>query len=301
MSPALDQWSHVGIASDRQWIDAGRTLRSSAIGFAVIFATTRTFHFAHGGVYLWVAYVISDLMQNHITLWIALPVGLATSVLLSVLIELGAYRPLRRRGVGQMRIFVAAFGIQILLQNLILIVFGSNTRPINLTGFPQSFHLGSVIVGTVSAMQFGAAIVMISAVVSVLKWTQVGRSMRAVASNQETAAVIGIDPQRTFTWSFAIGGALLVPGAFLNSATTGLDPGIGMTIMLTTLIAVIVGGIGSIGGAAAGGWAIGLCQSMSQLVLPLVWQDTVTFGLLLVFILFRPTGLFGRKVWEATV
>jgi branched-chain amino acid transport system permease protein len=234
-------------------------------------------------------------------MWLALVAGLAVSVVLSVGIEVGLYRPLRNRGVSRLRVFVAAFGLLIVLQNLILVVFGSETRPVVIPHLPSALHFGSIVVGTVSAIQFAAAVLMLLAVEATLRWSQLGRSLRGVASNPDTAALIGIDPKRTFVKAYAFGSVLLVPAAFLNSATTGLDPGIGMTLMLTTLIAVIVGGIGSVGGAAIGAWAIGLLQSLSQLVLPLVWQDVVAFGLLLIFILFRPSGLFGRKVWEASV
>jgi branched-chain amino acid transport system permease protein len=273
----------------------------TATGFAVIFSTTRTFHFAHGGVYLWVAYVISALIQDSVNIWVAIAAGAVVSVVLGTTIEVGIYRRMRQSGASRLRIFVASLGLLIILQNTVDIVFGFNVQPIALPGLVASVHVGSVFLQSSAVLQFAAAVVTLLVVMGMFRWTQIGRSMRAVASNVEMAALVGIEPRRTYLWAFVVGSILLVPAAFLNSVTTGLDSGIGGTIMLITLISVIVGGVGSIPGAALGGWMIGLSQTLSTLVWPTQWQNAVAFGVLLLFILFRPTGILGQKHWESGV
>ena len=272
-----------------------------ATGFAVIFSTTKTFHFAHGGVYLWVAYVIAVAAQQGLSLWIAIAIGLIVSAVLSVAIEVGIYRRMRRRGATPLSMFVASLGLLIILQNLILVVFGPDVRPIMLPGLVPTIEIGPIILQTAAVLQFIAAVVVLLGLMALFRWSRLGRSMRAVASNLEMAALIGIDPRRTYIWAFLIGSVVLVPAAFLNSVTTGLDPSLGATIMLITLISVIVGGVGSIAGAALGGWMIGISQSLSTLILPVQWQNAVAFGVLLLFIVFRPTGILGQKLWESGV
>ncbi len=273
----------------------------TSIGFAVIFTTTKTFHFAHGGVYLWAAYVMSVFIGGSTGLWLALVAGLVVAVVIPVAIEIVVYQYIRRRRATRLHLFVAALGLLTVLQSLIIPVFGTEVRAIRVPELAGSVTLGGTILQRAALAQFVCAALMLAFVVAVYRWTQFGRSLRAVASNLEMATLTGINPQRTYILAFAFGSALLVPAALLSSITTGLDPGLGGTITMMTLISVIVGGVGSIPGAALGGWLIGLSQTLSTLVLPLEWQTGVAFGVLIVFILIRPNGILGERAWEIGV
>ena len=273
-----------------------------SIGFSIIFSTTRTFHFAHGAVYLWVGYAIyytTEVLKWN--LWLAVVVGAVLAVTLGTGIERYIYRPLRARGATPLVIFVAALGLLIFLQNLISAVFGSQAQPIQLPDMGPPWIIGDAAITKVGLLQFVAAILLLLLTQALLKWTTVGQSLRAVATNVEMAAVIGVNVGRVYLQAFTIGSLAMVPAALLNSATTGLDPALGGTIMLMTMVSVIVGGVGSITGAALGGFLIGIAQGLSAVVLPLAWQNGVAFGLLMVFIVVRPTGILGTKLWQTGV
>ena len=273
-----------------------------AIGFSIIFSTTRTFHFAHGAVYLWVGYAIylfADALKWN--LWLGILVGALLAVGLGTGIEHFVYRPLRARGATPMAIFVAALGLLIFLQNLIAAIFGSQAQPIQLPDLGPPLIVGDAVITRVGMLQFAMAIVLLLLTLALLRWTTLGRSLRAVASNKEMAAVIGVNVRRVYLQAFAIGSLAIVPAALLNSSTTGLDPALGGAIMLMTMISVIIGGVDSITGAALGGFLVGIVQSLSAWVLPLAWQNGIAFGVLMVFIVARPTGILGTRLWQTEV
>src|SRR5665213_3372114 len=203
-----------------------------AIGFSIIFNVTKTFHFAHGGVYLWTAYVIAFFLGKGSPLWFALALGLVVAVTLGTGMEMFIYRPMRRRGASGLSLFVASLGLLIFLQNLIQIVFGVDLQQVTLPYLQASVHFGSVVMLTAAVLQFVVAVIIVLGVSSLLRWTSLGYRMRAVASNIDMAALVGISPTRVYVLAFAVGSGLIVPAAYLNSVTSGLDPSVGETLML---------------------------------------------------------------------
>jgi branched-chain amino acid transport system permease protein len=267
-----------------------------AMSFSVIFSVTKTLHFAHGAVYMWVAYVVAALENSALGFYGAVAVGIVVSIVFTLAIEVLIYRPLRRRGASGMTIFVASLGVLIVLANLAPVVFGSQVRPLTLPGLPQSVTLGGYQIATAGLLQFVLALVILGLLSAMFRVTHLGRSFRAVASNPEMATLIGLDARRRYLLAFGIGAVVLIPAAIMNSATTGVSPDLADNIILVTLIAVIVGGVESVEGAALGGWLIGLSQSISALFVSSQWQTAVAFGVCLVFIVFRPSGILGRAV-----
>ncbi|MEV6845792.1 branched-chain amino acid ABC transporter permease [Actinoplanes sp. NPDC051411] len=271
-----------------------------AMSFSIIFSVTKTFHFAHGAVYMWVAYVVATL-QGPWGFVPALLAGLVTSLGLTLLIELIVYRPMRRNGAGGLAIFVASLGVLIVLENLVPVVFGSQVRPLNLPGLPASVHIGEYVIPSAGLVSLVLAVVVVVALVAMFRYTHLGRSFRAVASNPQMSTLVGLEAKRRYLLAFGLGALVLWPAAVFNSATTGVNPGLAENIILITLIAVIVGGVESVPGAALGGWLIGLSQSLSSLFFSSQWQTAVAFGVCIVFILFRPTGILGRTVLRSGV
>lgn len=267
-----------------------------AMSFSIIFTVTRTFHFAHGAVYTWIAYVVATLETSRLGFAGAVAVGLVASICLSVGIELLVYRPLRRKGATGLSIFVASLGMLIILDNIEPLVFGSGDLAMRLPGLPQSLRIGSITVSWAGVCQLAAAVVILVLLAGMFRWTALGRSFRAVASNPEMATLMGIDARRKYIQAFVIGAIILCIAAVLAAASSGVSSDIGDNIILITLIAVVVGGVTSIEGAALGGWLIGLSQSLSAEFVSSDWQTTIAFVVCMVFILFRPTGILGRSL-----
>lgn len=273
-----------------------------AVGFALIFVTTRLFHFAHGAVYAVAAYTIFFAKQS--LGWDILPgmlLALVVAVLVGVGIELGVYRPLRRLGATPLTILIASLGVMIFLQNLLALAFGSDIKNIG-AGFPTDiYHVGSLSLTSLQIATVIAAIALFVLLQLYLKFTRTGKAIRAVANNAELSNIIGIGSDRVFILVFAIGSALAAPAALLVSLHTGITPTMGTMAIMVGAVAVIVGGVGSVPGAALGALLIGVAENVGVWRIPSEWQPAIAFGILLVFIIFRPTGFFGQKIRQSEV
>jgi branched-subunit amino acid ABC-type transport system permease component len=206
------------------------------------------------------------------------------------------YRPIQRHEGAFFTVFIAAFGMQIVVQNAVGTVFGRGFETVTVA-LSRAVPLASgLYVAPIAAVAIGAALACFFGLAWFLTRTQVGTGLRALSDNPDLVRVFGLDPARLSQVAFALGSALVVPGAALTAATQGINPNIGAHIMLISLAATIVGGIGSLTGAACGGLLLGLAESVALWQLDAQWSEGVTFVILFVFILFRPAGFLGRPL-----
>ena len=266
------------------------------VSWGLIFATTRIFHFAHA-LTLTVAVYGAVIAVDRLGL--GLPLGFVLSgvigCVLGVATERIVYRPLRLANATQLNVFLASLGFLIVGESAILIAFGPQAR--ELAGFPISgIALGPVAFTTVEGLWFVGSWALLLPLTAALWWTRHGRAIRAVASNRELAQCVGIDPERIHVLVFAIGSTLAgLAGALLALRDTA-SPTMGVQPVLTAFIAVFLGGIGSILGAVLGGLVLGLAENMGGLLLPGHWQGVISFVVLFIVLVLRPSGLFGVRV-----
>src|SRR5262245_47424397 len=204
------------------------------------------------------------------------------------------YRPIQRHEAAFFTVLIAAFGVQIIVQNLTGTIFGRGFASVT-TSLSRSVEvLPGLFVAPVAAVSIVVAVVVFTALTLYLSRTHTGMAMRALSENPDLIRVFGLDPTRVAQFAFAIGSAIVVPGAVFTAMTAGLNPAIGAHVMLISLAATIVGGIGSLRGAACGGLLLGLAENLALWRLGPQWSEAVTFVVLFLFIIFRPAGFFGR-------
>jgi branched-chain amino acid transport system permease protein len=265
------------------------------VSWGLIFATTRIFHFAHA-LTLTVAVYAAVLAVSR---WgLGLPVGFALAAavgcVFGIATERVVYRPLLRANATQLNVFLASLGFLIAGENALLIAFGPQAR--ELPGFPISgIALGPVAFTTIEALWVVASWAVLLALIGWLRRTRYGRAIRAVASNRELAQCVGIDPQRIFLLVFAIGSGLAGLAGTLLALRDTASPTIGVQPVLAAFIAVFLGGIGSVLGAVLGGLVLGLAENMGGLLLPGHWQGVISFVVLFLVLVFRPSGLLGVR------
>lgn len=277
---------------------AGAIYALVGLGFALVYRTVRFFHFAHGAVYAVGAYVAYATMQlvssgaGGLGSWTA---GIAAAALVGVGIDRLVYRPLRTRKAPALILLIASFGVFIFLQNLLQLVFGAQILTMRTGPVKEGHHvLGAVVTDTQTAIMAAAVVVLVGLWV-VERWTRLGKETRAVADDSLAASVTGINPERVILWTFLIGSALAGLAGILISYETNIEPTMGFNALLKGIIASIIGGIGSIPGAALGGLLLGLAENLGIWKLPAMWKDTIAFGLLILFLLVRPQGILGKK------
>jgi branched-chain amino acid transport system permease protein len=275
---------------------AGALYALMAVGFAMIYNGTRILHLAHGAVFTFGGYMLYVLAVR-----LSLPVALAVigavlmSALLGTLMEILVYRPLRRRQASPEALIIASLGLLTFFQALYSLVFGSDTHNMRQGPLP-TYEAGELIVTALHVVIAVVVIIIFPLLQLFLTRTRYGRAIRALADNPRLAVVLGIDADRLYVIIFALGSALSGVAVSLIAFDQGVRPEMGFSIMFLILVAVIVGGVGYLPGAAAGGLVLGLLQHLSLWQLSSSWQDVVVFGALVVFLIFRPQGIFGHML-----
>ncbi|MBW2662129.1 MAG: branched-chain amino acid ABC transporter permease [Deltaproteobacteria bacterium] len=273
-----------------------------AVGFSVIYGTTRFFHFAHGVVFTAGAY-FTFLCK----VWLGLPfflsilVGIILCTLLGCLTEVFLYRPLRRNGASSMVLLVTSLGAYIVLQNIISMIFGDDTKTFRSGAVEEGINIFGARVTFVQILIVCVSIVLVATVAVLLKKTKIGKSMRAVANNSELANISGIGGDRVILGTFALGSALAGIAGILIALDVDMTPTMGMNALMMGVVAVIIGGVGSIPGIALGALLLGMAQHLGVWKIGSQWQDAIAFVILLIFLLFRPQGFLGKKIKKVSM
>lgn len=268
-----------------------------AVGFSLIFGSTKVFHFAHGSTFTIAAYVFYYLYSVAQLHWVlAILAAMVAAVLFGVLLDRFVYAPIQAHEGSFFTVFVASFGVGIVVQNLIGIIFGRSFVSVA-TPLSRSIEVVSgVFVSPLSGIAIVVAGLSFWGLQAFLMRTHVGMGLRALSENTELIRAYGLSPRRLSTIVFGLGSLLVVPAAILSAASSGLNPAIGHHVMLISLAATIVGGVGSLRGAACAGLLLGMAENLALLYFEPQWSEAVTFIVLFLFILFRPSGFFGRAI-----
>jgi branched-chain amino acid transport system permease protein len=274
-------------------IVTGCALGLVAVSFSFIYATTKIFHVAHAGIYTMGGYIAWSMLQHGIPTMVALPVAVAACAALGALIQSALYARLERRRATHLVVLIASLGTLAVIQNVLAAVYTANILRFDLPWGAQVFHLGGNV--RLTATQILTVLVSLVAFAGILafaKGTILGKQIRAVASNPFLAEITRLQPRRVHVIVIAIASALVCLPGVLVPLDFGLQPYNGVTPLLTATIAMIAGGIGSITGAFVMAIVIAELQTMSLLVMPGEWSIGITFFIFVIFMLFRPTGLF---------
>jgi branched-chain amino acid transport system permease protein len=275
-------------------LQVGALYALTAAGFSLIFGATRVFHFAHGATFVLAAYVFYTCAR----LGLGVPLGIVFAAISAVgfglLVDRLVYVPIQRHEGSFFTVFVASFGVGIAMQNLIGIIFGRAYVTVT-TSLSRSVEImDGIYVSPLAWIAIGCTLVCCGVLHVFVRYTHVGVGLRALADSPELIRVFGLSPRRMSTYAFALGSLLVVPAAIITSATSGLNPALGNHVMLISLAATIVGGIGSLGGALLAGFGLGVAENLALIRFESQWTEAVTFVILVLFIIVRPSGLLGR-------
>ncbi|QOV21007.1 branched-chain amino acid ABC transporter permease [Blautia liquoris] len=282
-------------------ISLGSVYAIIALGYTMVYGIAKMLNFAHGDIIMIGAYVIFTLMTGaglHPLLAILISVVVCT--LLGVVIEKIAYKPLRNAG-SSLAVLITAIGVSYLLQNLALLIFGAGAKSFsNVVTFPNLKMAGGklTITGTTAVTIIVSLVIMLGLTLFVNK-TKPGRAMQAVSEDRGAAELMGINVNATISLTFAIGSGLAaIAGALLCSAYPTLTPYTGAMPGIKAFVAAVFGGIGSIPGAMIGGVLLGVIEILGKAYISSQVADAIVFAVLIVVLLVKPTGLFGKNIQE---
>lgn len=268
-----------------------------AIGYTMVYGILRLINFAHGDVFM-VAGLMGIYFAATMPLYIALPLVLVITVLLGMLIERLAYKPLR--SAPRMSVMISAIGVSYFLQNTATYITGGQpmTYPI-INALAKTVEIAGTPTKIVVLITPVLVVLLVFGLTQLINHTKVGMAMRAVSQDFETSCLMGIGIDRVISVTFIIGSALAAIGSVLYfTCYPAVTPMAGSLPGLKAFVAAVFGGIGSVPGAVIGAFIIGICENLIKSTNYTVFSDAFTFALLIIILVFKPTGLFGEKVTD---
>ncbi|MDR3536304.1 MAG: branched-chain amino acid ABC transporter permease [Acetobacteraceae bacterium] len=272
----------------------GSALGVVAISFALIYATTKIFHVAHAGIYTMAGYLAWSLATSGVPDILSLLLAIAACTIAGGLIQYLLYAQLERRRATHLVVLIASLGTLAVIQNILAAVYSPNILQFPVPWGGNVLSLGTVRLTWTQILTVALSVAAYAGTMWFAHRTILGKRIRAVASNPFLAEITRLRPQSVYIYVVAIGSAIVALPGVLVPFDLGLQPYGGVTPLLTATIAMIAGGVGSISGAFVLAVGIAVLQNLSLLVMPGEWSIGVTFFIFVIFMLFRPTGLFAK-------
>lgn len=275
----------------------GAIIAMTAVGLSLIFGTTGLINFAHGELVTLGAVVAWYLNVGGPTLplVIAALLAIAVGALAGAGHELLLWRPLRRRGIGLIQLFIVSIGLSLLLRHLILWVFGSRPQPYGDYALQQVMTFGPVRITPRDLVVVILSLLVLVAVGLMLQRTRIGKAMRAVSDNRDLARSCGIDVDRVILIVWMLGGGLATIGGVFLGVTENISWDMGFNLLLLMFAGVILGGLGTAYGAVVGSFVVGLVAQLSTLWFPSELQNAWALGALIIVLIVRPQGILGQR------
>jgi len=273
---------------------AGSIYALVASGFSLIYATNKFVHFAHGTTVTVSAYVLLTLFTIlGLNFYVAAALTIVAAALLGYLMHLLLYQPLRARKASSAVMLIASIGLMIFLENLMLAVFGADVKTLGFLEVRRGLEFFGAAITPLQIVILATAVILLIFLWLLMKRTKFGMVLRAVADNPELARISGINPERVFAQSFMLGSAIAGVAAILVALEQNIEPIMGTNLIVKGFTGAIIGGVNSVPGAVLGSYLLGLVENFGIWFLPSGWKDAIAFGLLFIFLLWKPSGILG--------
>lgn len=278
-------------------LTVGSTYSLIALGYTLIFGVLGIINMAHGQVFIFGSFVGLILMTSFdMPIAVAFIASIVVSGILGLILEFTAMRPLRKKNVPHLASLISTIGFATLLEEGMHKLFGADSRAFPDTVGSTTFQLGAVQIRAVDLIILGISIILMVVLHFWINKTKVGKAIRATAENTETASVLGINTNMVIVTTVVLASSLGgIAGMLIGMTYSALIPTMGMTLGFKGLAVLILGGVGSIPGAMICGLILGVIEVFTVAYGASSYRDAVAFGLIILILLIRPQGLFGRK------
>lgn len=271
-----------------------------ALGYSMVYGIVQLINFAHGDIIMVGAYaVFVILVMMNLPLWLAVLGSILFCGIAGVVIERVAYHRLLVHDAPRISLLITAIGVSIFLQNLYQLLFGSDPKSMPKMFTFAPLQMGGIQLTSSTIINISVSVVMMAGLQLLVSKMKIGKAMRATSEDAGAAKLMGINTNTTIAFTFGIGSALAAVGAVLYCNTyPQIRPVMGGLLGLKAFVAAVLGGIGSIPGAMLGGYLLGVAESMTNAYISSNLTDAVVFGILIIVLLVKPTGLLGKNTRE---
>lgn len=279
-------------------ISLGSIYALIALGYTMVYGIIKLINFAHGDIYMVGAYIgFFCITMLHWSVLPALLVSMLLTGLLGMLVERLAYRPLR--SAPRLSVLITAIGVSFFLEYTMMYFVTPQPRTFPKVLEDATYHFGPFVVNNQQLMIFAITIILMAVLTYIVQYTKVGKAMRAVSFDTETAQLMGINANMIISVTFGIGSALAAAaGVLVGIYYNSIDPLMGIMPGLKAFVAAVLGGIGILPGAAAGGIILGITEAMVSGFISSTFRDAAAFAILILVLLFKPSGLLGKNTNE---
>ena len=269
-----------------------------ALGYTMIYGIIKLINFAHGDVYMVGAYIgFAAITIGHMSIFPSLLISMALTAVLGMLVERIAYKPLRH--APRISLLITAIGVSFFLEYTSMYFVTPTPRTFPDTSLNLAFNFAGFVVNGQQLMIFGITIVLMALLTYIVQKTKLGKAMRAASFDTETAQLMGIDSDRVISMTFCIGSALAAAaGVLVGIYYNTIDPLMGIMPGLKAFVAAVLGGIGILPGAVVGGIVLGVVEALVAGFLSSTFRDAAAFAILILVLLIKPSGLFGKNTNE---
>ena len=284
-------------------ITLGSVYALIAVGYTMVYGVIQLINFAHGEIYMMGAFLSFTMVSSMgMNFWVAFPVTIVLCSILGMLLDVVAYRPLRQ--APRLAALITAIGMSLFLQNLALIIWGSQIKAFPVATLPRIFSypavtMGEIVISWLQVFILVVAFGMMAALHTIIHYTRVGTAMRAIAQDKVTASLMGINVNRVISFTFAIGSAMGgVAGILVGMYYNAIWPTMGYIAGIKAFAAAVLGGIGSVPGAMLGGGILGMAEVMGAGYISSAYRDGIAYAVMILVIIFKPSGLMGKSTLQ---
>lgn len=277
-------------------IVAGAVYTMIALGFTLICSVTKFFNLAHGSLAAAGGYIVFYITQGlGWNIYGGIGLGVVGAACIGLVLEKIVFGPLLRRKASSMVLLVASLGVFTVIQSALAIIFTSQFQNLSVVFTHQ--RVFTILGGTITGVQLVTVLIgflTLGLLGFTLRKTKFGKSVVAISDDEEVARIIGINTGSVIARTFVIGSAIAGMAGILIGLDTGIEPTMGLSLLLKGVIASVIGGLGSIYGAVAGAFLLGFVENFGIWKISGEWKDVIAFSLLILFLVFKPRGIFAR-------
>ena len=267
-----------------------------AVGYSLVFGILRLVNFSHGSVYAFGAHICLFFIGIHFGLIPAIVFSIILTGILGILIDITALKPLRRKKSLPIAVLITTIGISYIIQNGLMLVFGSERKPFPRVLNIEPIKIGSVFINPSQILILSTSIILLVLLTLLINKTKIGLAMRAIEQNEKAARLMGINVDFIIEFTFFLGGAsAAIAGVLISSYYQIIYPTMGFVAGLKAFSAAVLGGIGVLYGSVIGGLIVGVSENIATMLFGGTYRDTVAFIILILVLIFKPVGLFGKK------
>ncbi len=273
-----------------------------SLSFVLNYYPTKFFHLAHAVVITFGAYFTYLFSQQlGLSLWLSIPLAIIGATAIGVICEISVYKPLRKRNSTPLILLIASLGLYIVLQNVISMLWGDDTKSIRTWEVKVGNEIFGAYITDIQIIIIVVSIVLFVATLLFIKYTKIGKNMRAISENEELSNIFGINSNKVILWSFAIGSALAAIAGILIAFDTDMTPTMGFNLLLYGVVAMIIGGVGSVRGLIGGAFLLAAAQHLGAYYIDSKWMDAIAYIILILFLIWKPLGFSGKRLKKVNI